>query len=95
MNGELIGKRHDSQEAAAEIIDCGSETTAILLLQFGSKRHLDDSDAHLFRQVRPLPHRLVLEVRRELVSGHACSLTRRDELRKPGGVERDPSTDSG
>ena len=75
MDGELIGKRRDTQESPFQLIDCSPETIAILLLDFAADRGLHDSDAHLFGEVRSLAHDLILEVWRELIVAHAYLLS--------------------
>ena len=70
MDGELIVKRDDAQEASAKLGHDCPETKAIVLLWLAAHRVLDDADTHLFGEVRPAGKNIVLEIPRELESWH-------------------------
>jgi len=73
--GEFIGKRHDSQEAALQFVNGRPKPITILLLRLDTNGRLDDSNAHLFAQIRPFPQNLFFEIRSELVIRHAGSVS--------------------
>jgi len=74
---EFIGKGHDSQEAALQFVNGRPKPITILLLRLDTNGRLDDSNAHLFAQIRPFPHNLFFEIRGEFIVRHACRLSKR------------------
>ncbi|CAN5612387.1 hypothetical protein BH20VER1_BH20VER1_09050 [soil metagenome] len=65
MNGELISERHNAQESSTEFGDRRPKAEAIVLLWLAPKRLLNDTNAHLFREIWPACEDIILEVVRE------------------------------
>lgn len=82
MYGQFIGKGDDSQESALQFIDRCPETIAILFLQLDADGRLNDSNAHLFRQVWALAQDLIFEIQREFIGRHSQRLTKERAARK-------------
>jgi hypothetical protein len=76
MNCNPIVERYHPQVAALKLRDCDPKAPAVVLLPLNPQRPLDGSDAPLFAQVRALAKYFVLEVRSELVRGHASKIER-------------------
>ena len=51
MDGELIVKRDDTQEAPTKLRHCGPKTKAIVLLWLAANRVENDADAHVLREI--------------------------------------------
>ena len=76
MDGELIVKRDDTQEAPAKLRHCGPKTKAIVLLWLAANRAENDADAHVLRKIGASWQNIVLEVGSELKIWHSLEATR-------------------
>lgn len=75
MYGQFIGKRDDSQETPAELVNPAPKTITIA---FPCKSYTDgranDSNTHVLGQVRSFANDLIFKIWRELIVRHAPSI---------------------
>ena len=76
MNREFIRKRNHSQEAPTQLRHGSPETYPIVLLRFDANGRFDDSNAHVAREIRPLPEDPTLEIWSERVIGHTSMIAK-------------------
>ena len=74
MYGELIRERDDSQETSVQLRDSAPKTKAVVLLWLDAERGLDDANAHLAREIRPLSENTALEIPGERVIRHGDTI---------------------
>jgi hypothetical protein len=74
VNRPFVVQRHDSQVPTLESVDFAPEPIPVVLLRLRPNRMLENPDAPLLAQVRPLLEHRVIEVVREPVLRHTSRI---------------------